>query len=64
MGAKFFIGTPWLRNEVVLKIGMGYVKKCIVSMATHRGFENGGMPTIPHISAVIEAPQGWGSVLP
>ena len=27
MGAKLFIGTPCMRNEVVLKkIGMGYVK--------------------------------------
>ena len=28
------------QNNLVL----GYVK-CMVSMATHRGFENGGMPT-------------------
>ena len=34
-----------MRNEGVLEnVGMGY-KKCMVSMATHRGFENGGMPT-------------------
>ena len=42
-----------MRNEDVLKNWYGYVKKCMVSMATHSGFENGGRPTIPHISAVI-----------
>ena len=26
MGVKLFIGTPRMRNEGVLKIGMGYVK--------------------------------------
>ena len=26
MGAKLFIGIPWMRNEVVLKNDMGYVK--------------------------------------
>ena len=26
MDTKLFIGTPWMRNEGVLKIGMGHVK--------------------------------------
>ena len=26
MGAKLFIGTPGMRNDGVLKIGIGYVK--------------------------------------
>ena len=26
MGVKLFIGTPLIRNKVILKIGMGYVK--------------------------------------
>ena len=33
--------------------GMGYVKKCMVSMATHSGFENGGMPAKVLISQLL-----------
>ena len=41
MGAKLFIGTPWMGNEGVLKkFGLGYVT-CMVSMATHSEFEKG-----------------------
>ena len=42
-----------MRNEVVLKnIGIGYVK-CMVSMATDSGFENGVMPTKLLISQLL-----------
>ena len=39
-------------NEVVLKIGMGYVK-CMVFMATHCVFGNGGMSTKLLISQLL-----------
>ena len=44
MGAKLLIGTPWMRNDGVLKT-VWAIGKCMVSMATHGEFENGGMPT-------------------
>ena len=41
-----------MRNEVVKKIGMAYVKMH-VSMATHSRFVNGGMPTKVLISQLL-----------
>ena len=54
MGAKLFIGTPLMRNEGILqKILVMAMLKCMVSMATHSGFESGGMPTKVHISRLL-----------
>ena len=54
MGAKLFIGTTWMLNEGVLtKILVWAMWKCMVSMPTHSGFENGGMPTKVLISQLL-----------
>ena len=43
MGAKLFIGTPGVQNEGILKTNLVWAMwKCMVSMATHSGFENRG----------------------
>ena len=42
-----------MRNEGVLKNLVWAMQKCMVSMATHSGFENGGMPTKVLISQVL-----------
>ena len=40
-----FIMTPWMQNKAVLKIQPVWaVCKCIVSIATHSGFEDGDVP--------------------
>ena len=54
MGAILFIGTPWMRNEGVLKKIVWAMCNCMVSMATHSEFEKGGGSAykITHISAV------------
>ena len=42
MGAKFFIGTPWMGNEGFLKkILVWAMWNCMVSMPTHSEFEKG-----------------------
>ena len=54
MDAKLFIGTPWMRNEGVLNfLGVLAMLKCMVSMATHSGFENWEMPTNELISQLL-----------
>ena len=45
MGAKLFIGTTECETKVHSKMLVWAMKKFMVSMATHSGFENGGMPT-------------------
>ena len=58
MVAKLFIGTAWMQNEVVLtKTFVWAMWKCMLSMATHSGFENGGMPTkvlISQLSLILD----------
>ena len=54
MGAKLFIGTPWMRNEGVLKKNLVWAMcNCMVSMATHSEFEKGGLPTKLLISQLL-----------
>ena len=53
MGAKLFIVTSWMQNQGVLKKWYGLCEKCLVSMATHSEFENGGMPTKVLISQLL-----------
>ena len=54
MGVKLFIWTPGMRNEGVFKFWYGLCENAgIVSMATHSGFENGGMPTKVLISQLL-----------
>ena len=45
MGAKLFIGTPWMRNEGVLKKLVWAMCNRMVSMATHSEFKKGGLPS-------------------
>ena len=42
-----------MRNEVVLKKNVMCFAKCMVSMATNSGFENGVMPTKLLISQLL-----------
>ena len=54
MGAILFIGSLGMRNEGVPKIILVWAMcKCMVSMATLNGFENGGMPTKILISPLL-----------
>ena len=54
MGAKLFIGTPWMGNEGVLKKNLVWAMcNCMVSMATHSEFEKGGLPTKLLISQLL-----------
>ena len=55
MGAKLFIGTPWMRNEGVHKKKslVWAMCNCMVSMATHSDFEKGGLPTKLLISQLL-----------
>ena len=54
MGAKLFIGTPWMGNEGVLKkILVWAMWNCMVSMPTHSGFEKGGLPINLLISQLL-----------
>ena len=54
LGAKLFIGTPWMGNEGVLKINLVWAMiNCMVSMATHSEFEKGGLPTKLLISQLL-----------
>ena len=53
MGKINLIRTLGRRNEGVFKIILVWAMcKCMVSMATHSRFENGGIPTKTHISAI------------
>ena len=46
MGAKLFIGTPWMQNKGVLKKKFVWAMcNCMVSMANYSEFEKGGLPT-------------------
>ena len=54
MGAKLFIGTPWMGNEGVLKkILVWAMWNCMVSMPTHSEFEKGGLPIKLLISQLL-----------
>ena len=54
MGGKLFIGTPWMRNEGVLKNFLVWAMcNCMVSMATHSESEKGGLPTKLLISQLL-----------
>ena len=54
MGAKLFIGTPWMGNEGVLKIILVWAMlNCMVSMPTHSEFEKGGLPIKLLISQLL-----------
>ena len=54
MGAKLFIGTPWMRNKGVLKkILVWAMCYCMVSMATHSLFEKGGLPRKLPVSQLL-----------
>ena len=54
MGAKLFIGGPEMLNEGVFNKHLVWAMcKCVVSMATLSGFENGGMPTKILISPLL-----------
>ena len=54
MGAKLFIGTPWMGNKGVLKkILVWAMWNCMVSMPTHSEFEKGGLPIKLLISQLL-----------
>ena len=54
IGAKLFIGTPWMGNEGVLKkILVWAMWNCMVSMPTHSEFEKGGLPIKLLISQLL-----------
>ena len=54
MGAKLFIGTPWMRNDCVHKKKLVWAMcNCMVSMATHNEFEKEGLPTKLLISQLL-----------
>ena len=54
MGVKLFIGTPWMRNEGVLKKHLVLAMcNCMVSMATQSEFEKGGLATKLLISQLL-----------
>ena len=54
MGAKLFIGTPWMGNQGVLKkILVWAMSNCMVSMPTHSEFEKGGLPIKLLISQLL-----------